>query len=57
MVMKESNNRPTLVDICGWLVHNQRPWLAIGKEFNEKMFLVHIPSILQSALVGAASSL
>lgn len=33
---------------CIWivLVHSQPPWLAMGQEYNERVFSVWIPSIL-----------
>jgi len=34
------------------LVHNQPPWLAMGQGYNEKVFSVWIPSILNGALVS-----
>jgi len=40
------------LDICGWLIDNKPPGLIMGHEDNERLFLVHISSILHHALVG-----
>ncbi len=44
-----------LADLASYLVYTQPSWLAMRHEYNEKVFLVHMTSIVYGGLVGAGS--